>query len=148
MMRQPLPSSPPASMVITAALPMASIEPSGSPICIRAPPLPRCAGDQVSATRAAPQVQAPPMPSPARKRSTSIQRTDGAKAVRPEKTAYSNTQTIRPRTRPIRSASQPNTMPPTMRPAARMLPIQPACAFVMANVTTKAGMVSDSMNVS
>ena len=39
-------------LATAAAVPIASMEPSGRPICISAPPLPRWRGSQVSATRA------------------------------------------------------------------------------------------------
>jgi hypothetical protein len=83
--RQPMPSIPPNARSTMAAAPIASIEPIGRPICIRAPPRPRYLDGHVSATSAAPDVQAPPMPRPAQKRSTATQLAEGANAVAPEK---------------------------------------------------------------
>jgi hypothetical protein len=80
--RQPPPFSPPIRFETNAVTPIASMEPIGRPICISAPPLPRCFAPHVSATSAAPAVQVPPIPRPPRKRSTATQVAEGAKAMR------------------------------------------------------------------
>ena len=47
------------------------------------------------------------------------------------------------RIRPIRSATPPMMMPPTISPAAKMLPIAPASAFDNPKASTSAGIVSE-----
>ena len=87
--------------------------PSGAPVCITAANRPRIRAGKVSPTRVCPVAHSPPTPRPVITRQTA---SHAAPCANPHRNAPSEyTRIVQERTvfRPNRSASHPNTMPPS-----------------------------------
>ncbi len=91
----------------------ATAMPSGAPVCITAAKRPRMRAGNVSPTSVCPVAHSPPTPRPVMTRHTASHAASCAKPDRNAPTEYTRIVHESTVLRPKRSASQPNTMPPS-----------------------------------